>query len=191
MTTQLILASSSPRRRELLTQIGIDYKVQPINIDERVLENELPSEYIRRISEQKARSARALLNTHLPILAADTAVVLDNTIIMGKPENYTDAYAMLQQLSGKVHKVYSGVFLLGKAAHYAVNITQVQFKLLTDNQIKAYCETNEPYDKAGSYAIQGLAAIFIETISGSFSGVMGLPLFETSQLLAREGIIVL
>lgn len=190
MSTQIILASASPRRRELLAQIGICYRVHAVDIDESPLINELALDYVQRIANNKAITARQQLNNTLPILAADTAVVLNQTI-MGKPKNYEEAYTMLARLSGQTHQVYTAIALLGKRQHQAINCSEVEFKELTDKEIKAYCQSNEPWDKAGSYAIQGLAALFIKRIHGSFSSIMGLPLFETAQLLAREGIEVL
>jgi septum formation protein len=190
MTAQIILASTSPRRRELLAQIGVRYQVYSVSIDESPLINESPLHYVQRIAENKSAAALEQLTPPLPILSADTAVVLNNTI-MGKPKNYADAYSMLQQLSGQTHQVYSAISLRGKQNHSLVNISEVQFKTLMDSEIMAYCQTNEPWDKAGSYAIQGLAALFIKQIRGSFSAVMGLPLFETAQLLQREGIELL
>jgi septum formation protein len=185
--SQIILASASPRRRELLNQIGVRHLVQTTDVDETPLPNEHPENYVRRLALEKALACRAKFNPQLPILAADTSVVLDKKI-MGKPQNEEDALAMLRQLSGKTHQVFTAIALIGKNQHVAVSVTEVVFKTLTDNEIRAYWQSGEPVDKAGSYAIQGKGSLFIVRINGSFSGVMGLPLFETSQLLTAEGI---
>lgn len=187
MHAQIILASASPRRSELLRQIGIAHRVSVVDVDETPLLDESPLAYVQRVASEKSL---ACLNHHrhlLPILAADTAVVLDGQI-MGKPRDYHHAHSMLSQLSGRSHQVYSAVSLRGQAHWQAVSINDVSFRALSDEEIEAYWQTGEPADKAGAYAIQGLASVFIESIRGSFSGVMGLPLFETAQLLAKEGI---
>jgi len=187
---RIILASASPRRQELLKQIKIAHQVQIVEIDETPKPNENPADYVQRLAFEKATACRKKFNPKLPILAADTSVIFNHKIL-GKPENESDAKAMLQQLSGNTHEVFTAIALFGKSQHTALSITQVTFKTLTDSQIHAYWQSGEPIDKAGSYAIQGIASAFIEKINGSFSGVMGLPLFETAQLLALEGIEVL
>lgn len=187
---KIILASASPRRQELLKQIKIHHQVQIIDIDETPKLNENPVDYVQRLAFEKAVACKEKFNPKLPILAADTTVVC-NEKIMGKPQNEMDAKTMLQELSGSTHQVFTAIALLGKSQHSALSITQVTFKTLTDAQIHAYWQSGEPIGKAGSYAIQGIASAFIERINGSFSGVMGLPLFETAQLLALEGIEVL
>ncbi len=131
-----------------------------------------------------------MTNTLLPILAADTAVVLDGNI-MGKPVDKEDAISMLSRLSGRVHQVLTAVSLRGKEHWEAVSITEVTFRTITETEMLAYWDSGEPVDKAGSYAIQGLGGIFVESINGSYSGVVGLPLFETAQLLAKQGIDLL
>lgn len=191
MTAQLILASASPRRKELLAQLDIQCFVKSVDIDETPLPNELPLEYVQRVAAEKSAACLAIYDGELPILAADTSVVLNNQI-MGKPENQQHAQEMLLQLSGTTHQVYSAVSLRRDSNHWeAVNITEVTFKKLTLAEIAAYWQTGEPCDKAGGYAIQGLGSIFIEKISGSFSGVMGLPLFETAKLLEQQNIKIL
>jgi septum formation protein len=191
MTAQLILASASPRRKELLAQLGIKCFVKAVDIDETPLPNESPLDYVQRVAAEKSAACLAVYNGELPILAADTSVVLNNQI-MGKPENQQHAQEMLLQLSGTTHQVYSAVSLRKNLTHWeAVNITEVTFGKLTLAEIAAYWQTGEPCDKAGGYAIQGLGSIFIEKISGSFSAVMGLPLFETAQLLEQQGIKIL
>jgi septum formation protein len=187
MTVQIILASASPRRMELLDQINVAYKVSPVDIDETPLPNEAPLDYVQRLAAEKSAACVAQLGDSLPVLAADTAVVLDN-LIMGKPKDRDDAFTMLRLLSGKMHRVYSAISLRGREHGQAVSITEVTFRSLTECEIEAYWQSGEPADKAGSYAIQGLGGIFVESISGSFSGVVGLPLFEAAELLSRQGI---
>lgn len=187
---QIILASNSPRRRELLKQLEIKYLVNPVDIDETPLPDELPLDYVQRVAAAKSAACLQQTTSKLPILAADTAVVLDNHI-MGKPENQQHAAQMLSKLSGKTHQVYSAISLRGKQHWQAVNITEVTFRKISPAEIDAYWKTLEPHDKAGGYAIQGLGGIFIESINGSFSAVMGLPLFETAELLAKEGIKII
>lgn len=187
---QIILASTSPRRRELLNQINVRHLVQTVEIDEAPLPNELPENYVQRLALEKALACQQKFNPTLPILAADTTVVADNQI-MGKPQSETDAFRMLNQLSGKTHHVFTAIALLGNQQNVVISATEVTFKTLTQNEIHAYWQSGEPLDKAGSYAIQGKGCLFIERINGSFSGVMGLPLFETAQLLALEGIELL
>lgn len=189
MAAQIILASASPRRRELLDQIGIQFTACPVDINEKPLANELPVAYVQRIAAEKA--AAVTTNTgKLPILAADTTVVLESDI-MGKPENLQDAMWMLSQLSEKTHQVYTAVSLRGKSQQQILSVTDVTFRKLTEDEIIHYWLSGEPIDKAGSYAIQGLGAIFVQSITGSYSGVVGLPIFETVKILANEGIKVL
>ncbi len=190
MTEQIILASASPRRRALLDQIGVSYRVCPVDIDEKPLLNEMPENYVVRIAAQKSATSRKKNGSDRPVLAADTAVVV-NGQIMGKPENFAHAKQMLQALSGKTHKVYSAVSLRALAHRKAVSVTEVTFRNLSSNEITTYWRTGEPQDKAGAYAIQGLASVFIESIKGSYSGVMGLPLFETASLLEQQGINII
>jgi septum formation protein len=190
MQTQLILASASPRRRELLDQIGVRYSVKPVAIDETPLFNETSEAYVRRVATEKALLAARLHGGGLPVLAADTSVIVDGEIL-GKPEHRDDALAMLCKLSGRTHKVYSAVSLRGARLWQALSITEVTFRDIGSDEMLAYWQSGEPRDKAGGYAIQGLGAIFVQSISGSFSGVVGLPLFETSALLQAAGISVL
>jgi len=181
---KIALASRSPRRRELLNQIGVEFEVLNIDIDESWHENEMPEDYVCRIAIEKARAGKEQLKNNMPVLAADTAVVL-NGHILGKAENKDDAIMMLTKLSGKTHEVLSAVTVINKQEQTKVSISKVTFKPLSKEEIINYCETNEPIGKAGGYAIQGKAAIFIERLEGSYSGVMGLPLFETQQLMER------
>lgn len=187
MIVQLILASASPRRKELLDQIKVTYAVSPIDLDETPRINESPLDYVKRVAAEKSAACVAQLGSGVPVLAADTAVVLDD-LIMGKPKDQQDAIAMLTQLSGRTHQVYSAISLRGREHWQAVSITDVTFRSLTEREMLAYWHSGEPVDKAGSYAIQGMGGIFVASIKGSFSGVVGLPLFETAELLAKQGI---
>ncbi len=191
MTAQIILASASPRRRELLDQIGIVYEIRPVDIDETPRTNEAPAAYVRRIAAEKSAACHAQTGHNgLPVLAADTAVVL-NGRIMGKPKDKEDALRMLRQLSGQIHQVFSAVSLRGYTHGEALSVTEVRFRTLNEQEMLTYWATKEPADKAGSYAIQGLGSVFVQSITGSFSGVVGLPLFETAELLLQQGIQVL
>ncbi len=187
MTAQLILASASPRRRELLDQIKVRHTVYPVDIDETPRPDEAPLDYVLRMAAEKSLACVERLGQHLPVLAADTAVVL-NASIMGKPKDQEDALSMLSQLSGKTHQVYSAISLRGHEHNQSVSVSDVTFKCLTEREIMAYWLTGEPIDKAGSYAIQGMGGVLVESIKGSFSGVVGLPLFETAELLLKQGI---
>ena len=187
MTAAIILASASPRRVELLKQIHLVCDAHPVFIDETPRENEQPERYVTRMAEEKSAACRAQLGAGRPILAADTCVVIGQRIL-GKPVNYTDAYEMLSLLSGQTHQVMTAVSLRGRLHSRALSVTQVTFRAINEAEIDAYWRTGEPLDKAGSYAIQGQGAIFVASLQGSFSGVVGLPLFETAQLLAKEGI---
>ena len=188
MFKTIILASQSPRRVALLKQMNIDCLVMPADIDESVLSGEAPADYVLRLAEKKALAiARKLNGQHadLPILAADTTVALGNEIF-GKPENDADAFNMLKKLSGSTHQVHTAVALaFNSKCETALNTTQVQMMTLTDAMIEAYIATGEPRDKAGSYAIQGLAGNWIVNIDGSYTGVMGLPVHETALLLNK------
>lgn len=188
MTDQIVLASASPRRRELLDQINVAYRVLSVDIDETPFPDELPRDYVCRLAAEKSEVCAATYAiADDPILAADTAVVLGNRIF-GKPKDMDDAAAMLEQLSGRTHQVYSAVSLRGRQHDLALNVTDVTFRTLSEAEIRAYCRSGEPSGKAGSYAIQGFGSIFVASIRGSFSGVVGLPLFETAELLSRQGI---
>ena len=188
---RIILASASPRRRELLRQIGIEFEVVVSTADECVLEGECPTEYVLRVARDKALEVQHRKGTLLPGLGADTAVILDDNIL-GKPVNRAEAVAMLGHLSGRTHEVYSAVALaLGNGeVHDSLNITRVTFAELDRGWIEAYCDTGDPMDKAGAYGVQGREAEKIARIEGSFSGVMGLPLFETSRLLLHSEMII-
>ena len=181
------LASVSPRRRELLTQIGVPHTVVGAGIDESVKPGEAPRDYVLRMARQKALTVRER-GESLPVLAADTTVVLDNTIY-GKPRDRADGMAMLGRLSGRTHEVLTAVALANSnEVTVCLSVSTVRFRGLSPEECAAYWDTGEPRDKAGGYAIQGAAAVFIEALSGSYSGVMGLPLFETGELLRAAGV---
>jgi len=186
----LHLASRSPRRAELLAQLGIRFEVLPADVDETMLPRESPGAYVARLSVDKARAGVAARGaaTPLPVLAADTAVVCGRRVL-GKPRDREDALAMLDALSGREHLVITGVSL-AHAAGIATraSTSRVRMRRITEAERLAYVDTGEPFDKAGAYAIQGLAAIFVEQLTGSYSGVMGLPLHETAALLSMAGI---
>lgn len=189
MNTRIYLASRSPRRRELLHQIGVHHEVVSVDVDETPRRDEIPEEYVIRLALEKAQEGRRQTATSrdMPVLAADTAVVVDNDIL-GKPADQAEALAMLARLSNRPHKVLTGVALVGGQQASRLSSNQVTFREISPAEAIAYWHSGEPADKAGSYAIQGLGALFIRHLEGSFSGVMGLPLFETAELLQQAGI---
>ena len=185
------LASGSPRRRELLQQIGVPFRVVGTAVDEGLLPGEAPAAYVTRLAAAKAEAGweRSRDATDVPVLAADTAVVLDGKIL-GKPADRQDAEGMLRQLSGRTHEVLTAVALRTVSGLQSrISRSEVAFRELAAGEPQAYWETGEPSDKAGAYAIQGRAAIFIADLRGSYSGVMGLPLFETAELLHEAGVL--
>ena len=183
----LCLASVSPRRRELLSQIGVSHIVAGADIDESVLQGEAPGEYVIRLARQKALAIRRA-GQQLPVLAADTTVVVDGKIF-GKPRDQAHAVYMLGELAGRAHEVLTAVALADShGVTERLNSSTVRFRTISPEECVAYWETGEPRDKAGGYAIQGLGAVFIESLRGSYSAVMGLPLFETGDLLRAAGI---
>ncbi|PCJ16159.1 MAG: septum formation inhibitor Maf [Gammaproteobacteria bacterium] len=190
--TELILASASPRRKELLCQIGVVFTVSPSVIDETPISDEPALRYVKRMAQEKALAVYPqYADKDCCVLGADTIVVSQQQVF-GKPKDKADAIRMLSSLSGKTHTVYSAVTLISEQRQeQIVSATEVTFRDITMAEIEAYWVTGEPKGKAGGYAIQGLAAIFVENISGSYSGVVGLPLMETSQLLTEFGIPVL
>jgi septum formation protein len=190
MKPQLILASASPRRRELLAQIGIQFEQQVADIDETAGTGESPAAYVARVALDKARAVYRSDQPGLPVLGADTAVAVGGQIL-GKPADYEHARAMLRRLSGCCHEVFSAVALVARHEAVAVNRSRVWFRELAEPEIAAYWRSGEPLDKAGAYAIQGLAAAFIERLDGSYSGVVGLPLYETARLLQDFDIHIL
>ena len=185
---RLCLASASPRRAELLRQLGVEFTVVPTDVDETPLPGEMPHDYVVRVSCEKARAAReALPSADQLVLAADTAVIVAGRVL-GKPVDEADAIRMLEALSGRRHEVLTGIALFGAdREETALSRTVVVFRNIEPDEIDAYWRSGEPRDKAGSYAIQGLGAIFVEEIHGSYSGVMGLPVYETARLLAAFG----
>ncbi len=187
---RIVLASASPRRRELLRQVGVEFRVVVAAVDESVLAGEAPAAYVVRVARDKALEVLARERAGLPVLGADTAVVLDGRIL-GKPGDRDEALAMLGSLSGRTHEVYSAAVLLADAQPplECLNISRVTFAELDREWIESYCDTGDPMDKAGAYGVQGRAAEKIIRIEGSFSGVMGLPLFETCQLLRRAEVL--
>ena len=191
LPSRLLLASASPRRRELLDQIGVRYEVLPADIHESPAPGERPEAYVRRLAAEKSLAAQRQNRGRLPVLAADTEVVLDGEIL-GKPRDFEHAAEMLARLSGREHRVLSAVSLRAENKHWeALNVSTVAFRTIAPEEIKAYWASGEPQDKAGAYAIQGKGAVFVRQISGSYSGVMGLPLFETATLLKNIGLVIL
>lgn len=188
----LFLASQSPRRRELLTQIGVDFEPLDATIDETPAPGEPARDYVRRVAREKA-GAGLLQVAAVPgalVLGADTEVVLDG-VVFGKPSDAADATRMLQQLSGRTHQVISAVAVVSAGRELeAVSVSEVSFATLTAPEIAAYVATGEPFGKAGAYAIQGRGACFVAHLSGSHSGVMGLPIFETTSLLRAFAAMV-
>ena len=186
----IYLASASPRRRELLRQIGVTYRLLRVEVDETPLAEEHPYDYVARLALAKARTGAEALGRkkRAPVLGADTAVVVKGTIL-GKPRDREEGLAMLARLSGCEHQVLSAV-ALATPAQIAVKVqeSRVCFRELTSVECAAYWETGESWDKAGSYGIQGRAAAFIAELHGSYSGVMGLPLFETAELFREFGL---
>lgn len=186
----IILASASPRRRELLKQLAVTFKVAPADIDESIVAGETPTNYVLRMSREKALAGLAQNGGEIPALGSDTIVVLHDRIL-GKPESHTEAASMLMRLSGQTHHVYSAVALASKPDRLlnTLNITAVSFGKMPAAWIRHYCQSEEPMDKAGAYAVQGGAGQYISRIDGSYSGVMGLPLYETAELLRQAGLL--
>jgi septum formation protein len=197
---KIFLASKSPRRRELLRQVGVEFELLMLRSDgprgadvtEEVLPGEPALDYVARVANEKAAFAwNAVQSRRLalrPVLAADTTVTIDGQIL-GKPATVEEAVDMLSRLSGRTHQVLTSIAVHHThMAEQVTQVSQVRFAKLSDASIQAYCATTEPYDKAGGYGIQGLASLFIEHIEGSHSGIMGLPLFETAQLLRKAGL---
>jgi septum formation protein len=195
----IYLASRSSRRRELLKQIGVNFEVlllregphRTADFDEAPLPGELPGDYVLRVAQAKVEAGWNRLGQRrlmrYPVLSADTTVALDAQIL-GKPGDREEAISFLRQLSGKTHYVHSAVAVkFENQLEVALSTTQVQLRELEEQEIRQYVASGEASDKAGGYAIQGRAAVFVRAISGSYSGVMGLPLYETSQLLAKFG----
>ncbi len=189
MRHQLCLASTSPRRREILENLGLEFSVQRVEIDETARDSESPLELVLRLAANKA--AAADMRQATCVVAADTVVVLDEEVL-GKPGNVEEAMDMLLRLSGRQHTVLTGVAVrcdgITRVAHSA---TEVAFREIDRDEALRYWQSGEPCDKAGAYGIQGLGGQFVETIRGSYSGVVGLPVFETARLLKQAGIDLL
>jgi septum formation protein len=182
---RLILASASPRRAELLTSAGFSFEIAPASIDETPYDNEPPADYVLRVARDKAAAAGSTSDFRCRVLGADTAVVIDRRLL-GKPADDRDAAEMLRLLSGRVHEVHTGVVLLAGGHQLAeVVTTRVRFVPLTDAEIHWYVATGEPNGKAGAYAIQGRASRFVDSIEGSWSNVVGLPISTVYALLKR------
>ncbi|HEX7641707.1 MAG TPA: Maf family protein [Burkholderiaceae bacterium] len=197
---KIYLASKSPRRRELLRQIGVQFELLMLrekaprgpDVTEEVFPGEAARDYVARVTGEKAACAARIMHERrlpaYPILTADTTVVVDDAIL-GKPADLAEATAMLRTLSGRSHEVLTSIALSYRDELYQLTqCSEVEFAPLSEEEIAAYCSGKEPYDKAGGYGIQGPAAAFISRISGSYTGIMGLPLFETAQLLKQAGI---
>ncbi|WP_460123982.1 Maf family protein [Pseudomonas sp. H3_G09] len=186
----LYLASGSPRRRELLTQIGVHFAAISADIDETPLSDESPSAYVERLARGKAEAGRRSVVSDQPfcVLGADTAVVLDGKIL-GKPVDEADACAMLMMLSGNEHEVLTAIAVLeGERCESRVVRSRVRFRTISREEASAYWASGEPRDKAGGYGIQGLGAVFVAGLEGSYSAVVGLPLCETCEVLGHFGI---
>ncbi|BDT60857.1 Maf-like protein [Massilia varians] len=194
---KIYLASKSPRRRELLRQVGVEFELlmlrsdpaRGVDVSEDVLPGEDPHAYVARVAREKGAFAWNILQQRRqplrPVLTADTTVTIDGEIL-GKPADNKEAIAMLERLSGRTHQVLTAVAVHSeRVAEQLTQVSNVRFATLSPAQIRAYCATTEPYDKAGGYGIQGLAALFVEHIEGSHSGIMGLPIFETANLLRK------
>lgn len=191
MTTPVLcLASASPRRRELLAQIGVEHIVCPAHIDESLRSGEPPDVYVTRMAAEKAAAvaARPTESRGLPVLAADTSVVI-GTRILGKPTSREDGIGMLLSLAGHTHEVLTAVCLMRDGFTFErLSTSEVRFRSIDRREAERYWDTGEPADKAGGYAVQGFGAVFVESLRGSYSGVMGLPLFETAALLGEAGL---
>ena len=184
----VILASASPRRAELLTQIGVTFEQQPADVDETRLISESPNTYVQRLAQAKAHTALAKCNDCV-VIGSDTVVVLENTVL-GKPVDEQDHARMFAQLSGRTHDVLTAVTVMNNTRmSHALSKSSVTFASVSAADTARYWRTGEPRDKAGGYAIQGMAAMFIDSLTGSYSGVMGLPVRETARLLAEFAVI--
>lgn len=187
---ELILASASSRRQDLLDQLGLHYDVYVSNVDESPDKNECPKEYVQRIACKKADAVWQFMPGKIPVLAADTIIAIDDNIV-GKPENQMLAQNILKKLSGRDHYVYTAICLRTQQRKYeSKSTTKVRFRNLDIDEIKNYSATEESYGKAGAYAIQGQAAKFIEYISGSYTGAIGLPLVELQALFKQANIYI-
>jgi septum formation protein len=197
---KIYLASKSPRRRELLRQIGVEFELLLLrdqmprgpDVNEEVHPGEKAEDYVVRVTREKAENAAKIMMVRRlpprPVLAADTTVVIDGRIL-GKPANAAEAMEMLRLLSGRTHQVLTSVALhKDEATTQLTQVSEVTLSTLSEDMMRTYCASAEPYDKAGGYGIQGVAAVFVARIAGSYTGIMGLPLHETAQLLDQAGI---
>ena len=185
MPAKIYLASASPRRKQLLAQLDVVFEQFSTDIDESLLPGEEAEQFVCRLAEEKAIAGVQVAAQNYPVLGSDTVVVLDGKVL-GKPKDLSDAKATLAALSGNTHQVMTAIaFASQQKVMSEVVITSVTFKQLSSAEIESYCATNEPFDKAGSYGIQGIAGRFVTNINGSYFAVMGLPLYETEQLLAK------
>ena len=188
MANTLVLASQSPRRKELLQQLGYDFICLPADIDESVLLTETPEQYVARLALEKASAIAQKQSANVVVLGSDTSVIFKQHIL-GKPESLTDCLAILTMLSGNSHQVVTAVAAVqGERSEVVLVSTEVDFKCLSEQEIRRYWQTGEPQDKAGAYGIQGIAGQFVKQIRGSYSAVVGLPLYETAQLLSTFGV---
>jgi septum formation protein len=187
---RFILASASPRRIELLTLLGLRFEVMPSNVDEQFMIGEAPRDHVLRLSEEKAQKAAAR-HPEAWVMGADTIVIIDGDVL-GKPRTQDEAKEMLGRLSGKIHTVFTGFTVVRKSADILVRdavSSSVHFREILEDEMAWYIKSQEPYDKAGGYAVQGLGAFFIKEIHGSYTNVMGLPLCEVVDVLKRIGAI--
>ena len=191
MKSELVLASSSPRRKELLSKLGFQFEIIKPDIDEIILDGETPTDFVRRIAEEKARKVNSIVDARKTIIAADTAVVINNEVL-GKPIDDKDAARMLNKLSGKSHSVFTGFAILNSdkgVSHSQVVETLVKFKELNQNEVQGYINSKEHSDKAGAYAIQGIGSFMVESINGSYTNVVGLPMCELVDAMAKHKLV--
>lgn len=187
-THSLVLASASPRRFELLQQIGISPIIHPVDLDETSMPGEAVTDLVARLAREKAQQGAEETDGKYPVLGSDTVGLLDGKVLL-KPVDYIDAESMLLAMSNRWHEIHTAVALIHQGKCFETTaISRVKFRQLSHQEIAEYWQTGEPQDKAGAYAVQGLAAVFIERIEGTYSGIMGLPLFETAQLIREAGL---
>jgi septum formation protein len=185
------LASSSPRRHEILAALGLNFTAAGVDIDETRHDAEPVDAMVLRLAVAKVEAARARLKGSVPVIGADTAVAVDDQIL-GKPRSEDEALTMLRTLSGRDHRVLTGVALAYRGdVSTAISVTKVRFREIGPDEARAYWQSGEPRDKAGAYAVQGLGGVFVESISGSYTGVVGMPVFETATLLEKVGLALL
>lgn len=190
---KIVLASLSPRRKALLEQLNIEFEIIASNIEEKIEASMSPEEVVKSLAYQKAKNVAEGLKQDCLVIGADTIVVIDDKIL-GKPSNEQDAYDMLRLLSNREHRVITGVCIVNSAdnTYYVENdVSYIKMREISDNEIKEYIKNGEPFDKAGSYAIQGLSGIFVEKINGSYSGIVGLPVYIVDKLLKKFGVKIL